>query len=869
MKQRFPEKQVLTRYLFIEAIFFIIGIGIIAKTAYIMFVERGYWKQVNSRFEKSQVVIPPSRGNIYSADGQLLAATLPEYKIFMDYMVVEKDSVRRLKYQHEKDSLFYTKVDSLSSGLHHLFPDISVSAFRKRLVEGRVKEKRHWPIYDRRITYLQFKAVSQLPFLSLRQSGFHWERSEQRTNPFGSLALRTIGRLYAGKDTARFGLELSYDSVLRGKPGMGHREKSGSSYVTRISVEPENGCDIVTTIDVGMQDLAEKSLVSKLKEINAAEGVAMLMEVKTGDVKAIVNMTRDKNGQYHEEKNYAVSNLLEPGSVFKTASFMVAFDDGYLHPGDMVNTGNGKVLMHGRYMKDANWRNMGNGVITAAECIQKSSNIGVSTLIDKYYFNQPAKFVDGLYRVGIASDLHVPIPGYAKPYIRRPKPDGSNWSKTALAWMSIGYETQVPPISTLSFYNGIANGGRMMYPRFVIAKKRGGEFIAEYPTRVVRERMCSPEALSDIKSCLNLVVSKGTGRKAGSPYFQVAGKTGTAQIWTKNGRTPSYLVTFVGYFPADDPQYTCIVCIKKTPPASGGSQCGPVFRRIAEGVMARHRKDDLNSARDTLHGHQPHILNGNMRAARYVLSELQVPYTAEGIDRNAWGKARTDSNGVTLTSVPPRRGVVPDVHGMGLRDALYMLERSGMRVSLEGVGKVVAQSVPAGSALRKGMRINIVLRTSDEDAEATSPDAAGTANAAATPSAGSGGENSAAAPESHNSSAAAESGSGTKAGQTTTQDKSGAKEHKATTVKEKSSAGSSSQGTEKNRSTRRNSEGTLRSSDDRSDKSARSSKSSSSGSKSSSKSSASSSGNSKSTAKSSKNSSGSSKTTTKSDKKRR
>lgn len=714
MKQKFPEKQILTRYLFIETIFTLLGLGILVKTGVIMFGERNYWQQVNSRFEKSRVVIPPNRGNIYSADGELLAATLPEYKIYLDYMVVEKDSVRRMKYQREKDSLFYAKLDSLSDGLHQLFPDVSSASFHRRLREGRAGNKRHWLIYDRRISYLQFKSVSRLPFISDRLSGFHFEKSEQRTNPFGSLALRTIGRLYAGKDTARFGLELSYDSVLRGKPGLGQREKSGSTYVTRVNREPENGCDIVTTIDVGMQDLAEKSLVDELREINAAEGTAMLMEVKTGDIKAIVNMTRDKDGKYHEERNYAVSNLLEPGSVFKTASFMVAFDDGYLHPNDLVNTGNGKVMMHGRYMKDANWRNMGNGVITAAECIQKSSNIGVSTLIDKYYFSQPDKFVDGLYRIGIAEDLHVPIPGYARPNIRHPKKDGSNWSKTALAWMSIGYETQVPPISTLTFYNGIANGGRMMYPRFVTAKKRGAEVVGEYPVKVVRERMCSPQALNDVRHCLELVVAKGTGKKAGSPYFSVAGKTGTAQIWTSKGRTPSYLVSFVGYFPAEAPMYTCIVCIKKTPPASGGSQCGPVFRRIAEGVMAKHRTSALQMARDTLHPHTPRILSGNLKAARSVLTELQIPYASDGGRDAAWGSVRTDSEGIVLSPHSQTKDLVPDVRGMGLRDALFLLEKAGLRVSVDGAGHVVGQSIPAGCRVVKGERINIVLRTDEK-----------------------------------------------------------------------------------------------------------------------------------------------------------
>lgn len=717
MKSKFPEKKVMTRYFVVAAVLTLLGMAVAGKTAYIMFVQRDFWKEVNVRYEKGNVQTRPNRGNIYSSDGELLASSLPEFKIYMDYVVVEHDSLRREKEQHRRDSLFMAKLDSMSEGLHKIFPDRSAAEFRKRLLEGRDSYRnRNWPIYDQRISYIQYKAVKRLPYFNMPKyrSGFHEDAIEQRANPFGSLASRTIGRMYAGKDSARFGLELAYDTILRGKPGMKHRQKVLNKYLDIVDRPQEDGYDIISTIDVGMQDLAEKALVDKLKEISAAEGVAVLMEVKTGDVKAIVNMTRCQDGEYRELKNYAVSNLLEPGSVFKTASFMVAFDDGYLHTGDLVNTGNGKVLMHGRYMKDSNWRNMGNGTITAAECIQKSSNVGVSMLIDKYYFNQPEKFVNGLYRVGIAADLHLPIPGYAKPNIRHPAKDGSNWSKTALAWMSIGYETQVPPISTLAFYNGIANGGQMMAPRFVKAKMRGTDVVEEYPTQVVRSHMCSPAALADVKYCLDLVVKKGTGRKAASKHFPIAGKTGTAQIWTSKGRTPAYLVSFVGYFPSNDPKYSCIVCIKKNPPASGGGQCGPVFKKIAEGVMARERHVEISAARDTLHHMMPSVANGDMAAARQVLSELHVPYSTDHLGRAEWGRAKLDSSGVTLTSETVKKGIVPDVKGMGLRDALFLLESSGMRVSVRGRGRVSEQSISAGTHFARGARINIVLGNSDE-----------------------------------------------------------------------------------------------------------------------------------------------------------
>ncbi len=719
MKSKFPEKNVMTRYFIIAAILAVTGVSVAIKTAYIMFVERNFWNEVSLRFIKRNMEIKPVRGSIYSADGQLLASSIPEYKMFMDYMVVEKDSTRRIKEQHRRDSVLYASVDSMSDGLHAIFPDKSAAEFKRTILEGRKKESRNWPIYSHRITYIQYKEVKRLPVFKLPayKGGFHVQTIEQRANPFGSLAKRTIGALYAGKDSARYGLELAFDSVLRGKPGLMHRQKVMNKYINIIDRPQEDGCDIISTIDVNMQDLAEKALVDQLKKIEAQVGIVAIMEVQTGDVKAIVNMARSKDGSYHETKNYAVSNLLEPGSVFKTASFMVAFDDGMFGPNDLVNTGCGKINMHGRDMKDASWDKRGGyGEITAAECIKHSSNVGVSMLIDKHYFNQPEKFVNGLYRIGLAEPYKVDIPGAAQANIRRPKKDGSNWSKTALAWMSIGYETQIPPIRTLAFYNGIANGGKMLAPRFVKACKRNGELVEDYPVKVVRERMCSPSALRDVQYCLSLVTQKGgSGHRAASKYFPVSGKTGTAQIWTKNGRTTNYLVSFVGYFPANAPKYSCIVCIQKPFPASGGGHCGPVFKQIAEGVMAHVRNGNFSSARDSVNRFLPFVHNGDMSAARNVLSELHVPYTSNGLGEKTWGNVSNDSTGITLTG-ENKSGIdrVPDLRNMGLRDAVFMLENMGLKVSTHGKGRVVEQSVPAGTVARKGMKVNIVLKTATE-----------------------------------------------------------------------------------------------------------------------------------------------------------
>lgn len=539
----------MQRYGVVATLVVLISFAILGKALYTMTVRKEYWQAVGERFKRENIPVEPTRGNILAANGEVLASSLPEYKIFMDYMSWEKDEKRRAKDQQRRDSmLLHPMIDSICRGMHDIFPDIDPVAFAALLREGREKKSHHWPLYAKRITYIQYRQVKSLPWFrkSKGWSGFHVEEYKTRTNPYGRLAIRTIGDLYKGKDSARTGLELSFDSVLRGTPGSAHKQKVLNRFLTIVDRPAENGCDVVTTLDVGMQDLCEKALNDKLVEIGANSGVCILMEVATGDIKAMTSLTRMADGTYQEVNADAVKNLYEPGSVFKPMSFLVGMDDGYIHMTDQVDVGCGIREMYGRKMRDANWRSGGSGVVTVPQILQKSLNVGVSTLIDRYYHNDPRRFVEGIYRIGVAEDLHIPIPGYARPRIRMPKPDLSNWSKTALPWMSIGYETQIPPITTVNFYNGIANNGKLLRPRLVKAIMRGNEVVKEYPVVVLREHMAKADAVKNIQDCLESVVSVGLGKKAGSPYFHVSGKTGTAQVWTKNGFASQYLVSFAG-----------------------------------------------------------------------------------------------------------------------------------------------------------------------------------------------------------------------------------------------------------------------------------------------------------------------------------
>lgn len=714
----FDRKKMIKRYKIVAYAMVVVGIAILVRVVYIATVERSYWMDVAELLTKDSVDVKPVRGNILSSDGRLMAGSLPEYRLFVDFKAGGDDNEVR-------DSLWDNKIDSLCMGLHEIFPEFTVAEFKENLEKGRAKGSRHWPVVKRRVNYSVYSEVKKLPIfnLSANAGGFHVEKFNARKRPFGSLAKRTIGDLFGGKDTARFGLELSYDSILRGKIGRIRRQKVRNEYIGITIQDPVNGADIVTTIDVDMQDLAERSLIDELKQVKGNVGVAMVMEVKTGDIKAIVNMTKCADGEYYEIKNSAVSDLLEPGSVFKTASLMVALDDGVVDTTYTVDTGSGIWDMYGAKMRDHNWHKGGYQVLTLPQTLEYSSNIGVSRIIDKYYGKNPEKFVEALDRIGIREDLKLPIVGYAPPRIRMPKKNKHgqyvNWSKTALPWMSIGYETQVPPISTLTFYNAIANNGTMVRPRFVKQVVKDGKVIKEFPTEIIKQRICKEKTLREIQTILEHVVSQGLGKKAGSESFKVAGKTGTAQISKgvsgyKAG-TVSYLLSFVGFFPADNPRYSCIVCIQKSglPASSGYSAL--VFHNIAEGIMAQSLKLDVADARDSLSILMPDVKNGNLIAADYVLTHLGIHsnknWSGSYTDGNPiWGTATKNTADVVLSKGNTySMKVVPDVRGMGARDAVFALERRGVKVLLNGRGKVTQQSLAPGHVIKKGETCSLKL----------------------------------------------------------------------------------------------------------------------------------------------------------------
>ena len=703
------KKNIMTRYFFVVLLMSLMGIAVVVKAGFIMFAEQGYWKDVADRFVREGVPVKPNRGNILSADGKLMASSLPEYRIYMDFKAGG----------YQKDTMLMNHLTEICEGLHKIFPDRSAAQFKTHLLKGRKKGSRNYLIYPKRISYIQYKEAKRLPVFNLNKykGGFHELAYNQRKKPFGSLAARTLGDLYA--DTAqgaKNGIELAFDSLLKGREGITHRQKVMNKYLNIVDRPPVDGCDIITTLDVDMQDICEKALVDKLKELEAVSGVAILMDVPTGDVKAIVNMTRGQDGNYYEMRNLAISNLQEPGSTFKTASIMVALEDGKITPDYTVDTEKGIKMMYGQAMRDHNWYKGGYGVIDVNRIMEVSSNIGVSSIIDKFYKDDPQKFVDGLKRMSIDQPLHLQIPGEGTPNIKGPKE--KYFAKTTLPWMSIGYEVQIPPINILTFYNAIANNGTMVRPRFVTKAVKDGDVVEEYPVEVINKKICSDHTLEQIRTILRNVVGHGLAKPAGSDQFHVSGKTGTAQISQgaagyKSG-VRNHLVSFCGYFPSEQPKYSCIVSIQINKGiASGGGMAGSVFGKIAERVYAKNLHFDLKNAIDSTSNVIPSVKAGNMNETVRVLESLKVPVQKDfklTDSQIKWGHAQQSPNAVILQTSESKSGLVPNVIGMGAKDAVYLLESKGLRVQIYGIGKVRSQSITGGSRIVKGQTVTLQLR---------------------------------------------------------------------------------------------------------------------------------------------------------------
>ena len=715
--------RILFCYFVVVLLLGLVAVGILFRAFDTAFVERDKWMKVAESQKRPNRLVLPGRGNIYSSDGKLMATSVPRYYMYIDFKADAYTPAKGAKYNW-LDTFKTSKkdgVDSLAFYLSRKLKDRTPAGYKAYLLKGLSGKSRQFPIYAGKVSYSDLKEIRKFPFLRLGRykSGFYTKEMVQRQKPFGTLASRTIGDIYGeieegGTTKGKNGLELQYDSLLRGQAGLSSVRRVGGGWTNVIEVDPVDGMDIRTTIDINIQDITEKSLVDKLKAIDAESGTAVVMEVETGEIKAITNMGRIREGVYGETKNHAVADEIEPGSTFKVASIMVALEDGLCNPGDTVDVGNGIYMYKGARMTDHNMNKGGYGRISVEQAIWYSSNIGVAKTILKGYSDNPTKFVEGLYRIGMNADLRLEIPGAGRAKIRRPDDTTRYWSKTTLPWMSFGYETQVPPINTLAFFNAIANDGKMVRPMFTKEILHNGKTVQSFSTEVINSSICSDHTLALIKDMLLGVVEKGTGKAVHSDIVRIAGKTGTAQITDARSREGRYyLGSMVAYFPADNPRYTVLTTIEtRAQPGKayyGGPLAGPVVKRMVDYIYNRNRDWYGRVERHGDRCYPGHVKGGDIAQIRRVADKFSPRASFD--QRTGWGRARVDSlSNVIITSLPAETGSMPDVRGMGLKDALFVLESRGLKVRFSGVGAVTQQSIPAGARITPGSTVGITLK---------------------------------------------------------------------------------------------------------------------------------------------------------------
>ena len=714
------DRDIFFRYFFITVILGAVAITIIGKAFVLGIKEKKEWIKVAEGLKRSDLMVNPTRGNIYSDDYRIMATNSPQYYMYIDFRA---EGFARDSFLNSKSN----NIDSLAFHLSRKLKNRSQAGYKAHLMNGLKSGKRQYPVYEKTVSYSDLKEIKTYPFLrfSRNRSGFYTREQMDRQKPFGMLASRTIGEIFKEIDSTgvthgRYGLEKQYDSLLHGVAGLSSVQRVGGRWTNVMEVEPVDGMDIRTTININIQDLVEKALTDKLKEIDAFAGTAVVMEVKTGEIKAITNMERVAPGRYAETLNHAVADVIEPGSTFKVASMMVALDDGYVDPKTPVDVGKGVYVYANRNLNDHNSNRGGYGLINAEKSIWYSSNIGVAKIILNAYEKKPEKFVEGLRRVGMDANLEIEIPGAGKPTLRWPK--DKLWSKLSLPWMSFGYEVQIPPIQTLTFFNAIANNGKMVRPMFVKDIIENGKVVKRFETKVVIPEICSERTLNIIQDMLYNVVNykdpsperrDGTGKPAKSDVITIAGKTGTAQI-ASGGVRSGHNVTFCGYFPYENPMYSCIVVITRPRIGlpSGGTMCGTVVKDIAEKIYAGSIVLDMKKLEDdstkTIY---PQVKNGDYMALKNVTKELKIKTIEGNSVKSQYVIANEDDKkGITLKELPQIENLVPNVVGMGAKDAVFALESSGLRVSVSGQGRVISQSVKNGSTVVPGQTVTLTLK---------------------------------------------------------------------------------------------------------------------------------------------------------------
>jgi len=681
----------------------LLAVAVFVRLCDVQFVEGHKWRAMADSLSTKYINVEAARGNIYSVDGSLLATSIPEYELRMDtYAGGISDN-----------DLFNAKVDSLAIRLSQFFKDKTPKEYSRYLRSAR-RDSARYLLIKRKVGYQELKTVRTFPLYNVGKytGGLIAVQQNKRIKPFKYLAARTIG--YKNENVSNgVGLEGAYGEYINGETGKRLVQRiSGGVWMPindEAEVAPKEGADIISTIDINMQDLAQTALERQLKLSDADHGTVILMEVNTGEVRAVANYTRVSEGVYTEQFNYAIGGSQDPGSTFKLASYMALLEDNKVDTNTLVATGDGFYRIPGHTIKDSHG---GIGTVTVKKAFEESANTAVAKLVNMHYQNNPSEFTDHLYRIHMNEKLGLQIPGEARPVIKNPR--FKSWNKNmTLPQMAYGYEMQITPLQMLSFYNAVANDGKYIAPIFVKEIRRLGNPIKQFKARVIDDQICSPTTIKKLQAMLEGVVTEGTGKLMGSPLYRVAGKTGTAQVADGNKgykAKKSYQASFCGYFPADKPKYSIMVAINGPKNGYyGATVAGPVFKEIADRIYASDMQMYGNLA-DHLVGNtkNPEAKAGQSKAVKQVYNALGI--RALYASRSDYSNAVDTSNGVAYEDFNAVKGIMPNVKGMGLKDALYILGNVGLKTRVKGSGRVIGQSILAGNRIGKGLLVQIELQ---------------------------------------------------------------------------------------------------------------------------------------------------------------
>ena len=674
------------------------AIAVVVKTGHIQFVEGEKWAKLGEKVTFTNMTVKATRGNIYSDNGSLLATSLPFYKVAFDATL-------------PKDKVWKEGLDSLAYRLSRFFGDRSTLDYKRMLQDARGDGKQYIVLSRQNIDYQDKKTMSEWPIFREGRlgGGVIFEKVDKRYRPFYRLSDRTIG--YMNEEGKGAGLEFSFDKQLGGQDGSAYYQKIAGGVWKPIfdanNVKAVDGMDITTTLDINLQDVAETALLKAMAQHNADDGLVMVMEVKTGHIKAISNLSSDGNGHFREKFNYATAGLFEPGSTFKLVTMIALLEDSEVELSDSVDTGNGEYTFYKNKVRDH--EEGGLGRITVRQAFEHSSNVAMAKLVDKNFGLRPQKFLDHVDHLKLNKPIGIQISGEPMPKFKRPGEKG--WSGISLPWMAYGYGIENTPLHTLALYNAVANDGKMIKPIFVTKISKADHVEQEFETETMVGSICSDKTLKKLKLMLEGVVQEGTAKNIKDSHYRIAGKTGTAQI-LENGRyTKKYITSFVGYFPADNPKYTAIVLIKN--PRGwyqyGSSVAAPALKEIADNIYARDIELHAAMAKEHLNedGAFPVIRAGNQQEFTMLCNELGVSNHTQ--TEEEWVRASKSGNAVNWKKNLIGQNLVPDVNGMTFRDAIYLLESAGLKVFYEGKGRVASQSLTPGTRISKGSKIFIRL----------------------------------------------------------------------------------------------------------------------------------------------------------------